>query len=62
LNTDTFNTTTQSSLGGVRECAVRNTGSSWARKLIFLALWLSVSLPLAWGVMKAWEDVRNLIQ
>jgi hypothetical protein len=62
LNTNTLNATTQSTYGEVRESAVQNTGNSWARKLTFLALWLSVSLPLIWGVTKAWEDVQNLIR
>ena len=40
--------------------ALQNTSSNSTLKLVLL--WLAVGLPLLWGVMKALEDVGNLIQ
>jgi len=39
--------------------ALQNTNSTSTLKLVLL--WLAVGLPLLWGVMKALEDVGNLI-
>jgi hypothetical protein len=39
--------------------ALQNTGSSSTLKPVLL--WLAVGIPLLWGVMKALEDVGNLI-
>ncbi|HXI48606.1 MAG TPA: hypothetical protein VNH39_08460 [Steroidobacteraceae bacterium] len=39
--------------------ALQNTSSTSTLKLVLL--WLAVGLPLLWGVMKALEDVGNLI-
>jgi hypothetical protein len=39
--------------------AVQNAGASSALKVVLL--WLAVGLPLLWGVMKALEDVGNLV-
>jgi hypothetical protein len=39
--------------------ALQNTSSSSTLKLVLL--WLAVGIPLLWGVMKALEDVGNLI-
>ena len=39
--------------------ALQNTSSTSTLKLVLL--WLAVGLPLLWGVMKALEEVGNLI-
>jgi hypothetical protein len=44
----------------IRESAVQNAANSTLRKLTFLLLWLAISLPWVWGVLKACEDVQNL--
>jgi hypothetical protein len=40
--------------------ALQNTSTSTSTLKLVL-LWLAVGLPLLWGVMKALEDVGNLI-
>ena len=41
------------------QSAVQNTKSA-ACTLRLALVWLAVSIPMLWGIMKALEDVRNL--
>jgi hypothetical protein len=41
------------------QSAVQNTKSA-ASTLRLALVWLAVSIPMLWGIMKALEDVRNL--
>ncbi|HEX3395995.1 MAG TPA: hypothetical protein VHS76_04780 [Steroidobacteraceae bacterium] len=42
------------------QSAVRNVGSG-ASMLKLVVLWLAVSIPLLWGVMKALQEPGNLL-
>jgi hypothetical protein len=46
-----------SSLGG--QSAVQNTKSA-ASTLKLILVWLAVSIPMLWGVMKALENVQTI--
>ena len=61
MNTNTLATTGEPSYDQSGESAVQTSGSSGVRKVIFAVIWLAVSLPLIWGVVKAWEDVQNAL-
>jgi hypothetical protein len=41
------------------QSAVQNTKSA-ASTLKLVLVWLAVSIPMLWGIMKALEDVRHL--
>jgi hypothetical protein len=41
------------------QSAVQNTKSA-ASTLKLVMVWLAVSIPMLWGIMKALEDVRHL--
>jgi len=41
------------------QSAVQN-GKSVASTLKLVLVWLAVSMPMLWGIMKALEDVRHL--
>jgi hypothetical protein len=41
------------------QSAVQNTKSA-APTLKLVLVWLAVSIPMLWGIMKALEDVRHL--
>ena len=41
------------------QSAVQNTKSAGSTLRLAL-VWLAVSIPMLWGIMKALEDVRNL--
>jgi hypothetical protein len=43
------------------ESAVRNANST-ASTLKLVLLWLAVSIPMLWGILKALEDVRPLFR
>jgi hypothetical protein len=60
MNTNSIDATGARAFVEIQKSAVQNTSHSVVRKLTFLLLWLSVSAPLAWGVFKAWQDVRIL--
>lgn len=60
MDTHTLDAAESRNYDVTRESAVQNTGNSALRKLTFLLLWLSISLPWVWGVLKACEDVQNL--
>jgi ABC-type sulfate transport system permease subunit len=60
MNTNTFDARDGQALDTVQESAVQNTGSSAAEKLALILIWLAVSVPLIWGVMKAWDEAKNI--
>jgi|HubBroStandDraft_5_1064220.scaffolds.fasta_scaffold4372618_1 hypothetical protein len=44
----------------VQQSAVQNTkGAASILKLVLV--WLAVGIPMLWGILKALEDVRNLL-
>jgi hypothetical protein len=45
---------------GSEQSAMQNAKSAGS-KLKLVLLWLAVCLPMLWGVMKALEDVGNLL-
>jgi hypothetical protein len=60
MNTNTLEVTRANSFGDVREPAVQNGGSTFVQKLVFLLVWVAVSVPLIWGVMKAWDEAKHI--
>jgi hypothetical protein len=60
MNTNTLDAADGQTFADVQESAVRNAGSSAAQKLTVFLLWAAVSVPLIWGVMKAWEEVQPM--
>jgi hypothetical protein len=60
MNTNTLDVTGANTFGDVRETAVQNAGSTFGQKLVFLMVWAAVSLPLIWGVMKAWDEAKHI--
>jgi hypothetical protein len=60
MNTNTLDATDGQTFDDVQESAVQNAGSSAGRKVSLLLLWAAVGLPLIWGVLKAWEEVRPM--
>lgn len=54
---NTLERATDSSLAG--QSAVQNAKSA-AATFKLLLVWLAVSIPMLWGIMKALEDVGNL--
>jgi hypothetical protein len=44
---------------GAEQSAVQNSKSA-ASTLKLVLVWLAVSIPMLWGIMKALEDVRHL--
>jgi hypothetical protein len=60
MNTNTLEVTGANTFGDVRETAVQNAGSTFGQKLAFLMVWAAVSVPLIWGVMKAWDEAKHI--
>jgi ABC-type sulfate transport system permease subunit len=60
MNTNTFDARDGQAFDTAQESAVQNTGSSAAEKLALILVWLAVSVPLIWGVMKAWDEAKNI--
>ncbi len=60
MNTNTLEVTGGSSFEDAPETAEQDAGSTLTQKLAFLMLWVAVSVPLIWGVMKAWEEAKNV--
>jgi ABC-type sulfate transport system permease subunit len=60
MNTNTFDARDEQAFDTVQESAVQNTGSSATEKLVLILVWLAVSVPLIWGVMKAWDEAKNI--
>jgi hypothetical protein len=58
MNTNTLEVAAARTFDDVRESAVRNTGSSSAQRITFYLIWAAVSLPLIWGVLKAWDEAQ----
>jgi hypothetical protein len=49
-------------LSQAEPAAVRNARKSANQSVKLLLVWAAVSVPMAWGVMKALEDVKYLFQ
>jgi hypothetical protein len=60
MNTNTLEVTGTNTFGEVQESAEPNAGSRFGQKLAFLMVWVAVSVPLIWGVMKAWDEAKHI--
>jgi hypothetical protein len=60
MNTNTLNVTGQQSFTQTEKSAQQDVGSSTTQKIAFVLVWAAVSVPLIWGVMKAWEEVQGM--
>ncbi len=60
MNTNTLEVTRANTFGDVPEPAAQNPGSTSAQKLVFFMVWVAVSVPLIWGVMKAWDEAKHI--
>ncbi len=60
MNTNTLNVTDRPTFTETQESAQQDVGSSAAQKITFVLVWAAVSVPLIWGVMKAWEEVQGM--
>jgi hypothetical protein len=59
---NTISGTAAQSLRQAAPTAVRNVHKSANQTVKLLLVWAAVSVPMAWGVMKALEDVKYLFQ
>jgi hypothetical protein len=60
MNTNTLDATDGSNFADTQASAVQNARSPAAPKLTLFLLWAAVSVPLVWGVMKAWQEVQPM--
>lgn len=63
MNTHTLDVTTPQTFDNALESGDRTVENSTARssiaqKMYFLLVWAAVAVPLAWGVLKAWDEVQ----
>ena len=60
MNTNSLNVTDQQTFSKPQESAQQHVGSSATQKITFVLVWAAVSVPLIWGVMKAWQEVQGM--
>ena len=58
MNTNTMNPADEQTFSTVQESAVQNSGK--LEKVTFYLVWLAVSVPMIWGVLKAWDEVQAM--
>jgi hypothetical protein len=58
MNTNTMNPADGETYSTVQESAVQNSGSRTLQKVTFYLVWLAVSIPMIWGVLKALDEVQ----
>jgi hypothetical protein len=60
MNTNTLDATDGPTFADIQESAVQNARSPATPKLSLFLLWAAISVPLIWGVMKAWQEVQPM--